>query len=289
MTQTENNFKERHLLSFGRPGWLVGVLLALVFLAACGEPDESAEKNDAGETLRSQLVEGLELTREKKYDEAIGKVFEVVIQNPEDAEALGIMSYIYLRSGRMSFATEAAKRAIAIDSYQSRPLVVLARANFLHSGFDEALDLARKALTINPEAADAYLIIGEIYLRQGMLKDALMVLKEAVRLDPENPEILNILGSAYIKHKQYDQALSTLIALQKIDPENPGSHFNLAVVYAKMNEGHKAMRHIVKAEDLYSQDKDSLHWLGKARDIRRVIAKDFKLRPEDINKKVSIN
>jgi tetratricopeptide (TPR) repeat protein len=291
MARTKNNLVGKSLLSMGWARWLV--FLALIFLGACGggEDDENVERNDVGEIMRPELAEGLKLTQEQKYDEAISKVFEAVINDPKDAEALGVLSYIYLRSNRLPHAREAAKRALDIDPYQSKPLIVLARVHFVRSGFEEVLDLARKALTINPEAADAYQIIGEVYLRQGLTKDALMVLKEAVRLDPENPELLNILGSAYIKLKQYDRALSTLMALQEIDPNNPGAHFNLAMVYAKMKEGRKAMRHITRAEYLYAQDKDDLdmHWLGKARDIRRVIAKDFKLRPEDINKRVSMN
>jgi tetratricopeptide (TPR) repeat protein len=289
MARTKNNLLEKSLLSVRLARWLV--FLALIFLAACGggEDDKNAERNDVGEIMRPELAEGLKLTQEEKYDEAISKVFEAVINDPKDAEALGVLSYIYLQSNRLPHARETAKRALEIDPYQSKPLIVLARVHFDRSGFEEVLDLARKALTINPEAADAYQIIGEVYLRQGLTKDALMVLKEAVRLDPENPESLNILSSAYIKFKQYDRALSTLTALQEIDPNNPGAHFNLAVVYAKMKEGQKAMRHITKAEYLYAQDKDDMHWLGKARDIRRVIAKDFKLRPEDINKRVSMN
>ena len=289
MARRKTNLVGKSLLSIGRARWLV--FLALIFLAACGggETHEKVQKNDAGEIMRPKLAEGLKLAQEQKYDEAIAKVFEVVINNPKDAEALGTLSYIYFRSNRLPHAREMAKQALDIDPYQSRPLIVLARVHFDRSGFEEVLDLARKALTINPEAADAYQIIGEVYLRQGLTEDALMVLKESVKLDPENSESLNILSSAYIKLKQYDRALSTLMALQEIDPNNAGAHFNLAMVYAKMKEGQKAMRHITKAEYLYAQDKDDMHWLGKARDIRRVIAKDFKLRPEDINKRVSMN
>jgi tetratricopeptide (TPR) repeat protein len=285
MAQIKNNFTGKCRFSIGGAGRLLGVLLSLVMLTSCGE-EETADTSTKIQ-LRPKLAEGLKLTREKKYEEASSKVFEVIIKNPKDAEALGVMSYVLLKSNSLPKAKGFAKRALEIDSYLSTPLIVLARVSFQRSGFEEALDLARKALVIDPEAFEAYQVIGEVYLRQGMIKDALTVLNEAVRLDPENPQLLNILGSGYIKDKQYDQALSRLIAAQEIDPDNPGSHFNLAVVYSRMKQGHKAMRHISKAEDLFALDEDNKQWLGKTRDIRRVIAKEFKLRPEDINKKTA--
>jgi len=282
MAQIKNNFTGKCQPSIGGAGRLIWVFLSLVLLTSCGG-EETVDTSTAIQ-LRPELAEGLKLTREKKYEEASSKVFEFVTKNPKDAEALGVMSYIFLKSSRFQKAGAMAKRSLAIDSYLSRPYIVLARVSFQRSGFEEALDLARKALIIDPEAFEAYQVIGEVYLRQGMIKDALTVLIEAVRLDPENPKLLNILGSGYIKDKQYDQALSTLTAAEEMDPNNPGLHFNLAVVYAKKKQGHKAMRHIAKAEDLFALDADNKLWLGKTRDIRRVIAKEFKLRPEDITK-----
>lgn len=283
MAQNKDNFIEKYRPLIGRMHWLTGILLSLVFIISCGsgETPENSENTATGKKLRPQLEEGLQLVREKKYEEANSKVFELVIKNPKDAEALSVMSYVFLKSNRLKNAGEMAKRALAIDPNLSRPYVVLARVNFQVSGFEEALDLARKALIINPKSFEAYKVIGEIYLRRGLVKDAITVLGEALRLDPENPDLLNLLGSGYIKDKQYDHALSTLTTLQGIDSNNPGAHFNLAVVYANMKDGRKAMRHIAKAEYLYAQEDNKL-WLGKTRDIRRVIAKDFKLRPEDI-------
>ena len=283
MARNKDNFFGKHRPLIQRISCLAGIFLSLALLASCGsgETNGNAEKTDAGIQLRPQIVEGLQLTREKNYEAATVKVFELIEKDPKDAEALSVMSYILLKSNRLKNAEEMAQRALAIDSYQSRPNIVLARINFQKSGFNKALDLSRKALVLNPESSEAYQTIGEIYLRQGLTGDAVTVLKEAVRLDPENPELLNLLASAYIKNKQYDQALSTLIALKAIDSNNPGAHFNLAMVYAKMKDGHKAMRHIAKAENLYAKEENKL-WLSKTRDIRRVIAKNFKLRPEDI-------
>lgn len=282
MAQNNKNFMDTLRPLVGRIGWLVGILLSLFVLTSCGG-EETTENSDTTEIqLRPQIAESLKLAQEKKYEEATSKVFELVVKNPKDAEALAVMSYIYMKSGRLDKAAPMAKRALAIDSYMARPYVVLARAKFQRSGFQEALDLARKALIMDHKAYEAYQIIGEVYLRQGMVQDAVTVLEEAVKLDSENPELLIILGSGYIKGKQYDRALSTLMTVQEIDSKIPGAHFNLAVVYAKLKQGRKAIRHIAKAEDLYALDADNKLWLGKTRDIRRVIAREFRLRPEDI-------
>ncbi len=284
MVQNKDNFLGKHRPLIRRMSWLVGTLLSLVFLTSCdsGETNENAGKTDTGNQLRPQIAEGLKLTHDKKFNEAKTKVYELIHKNRNDAEAISIMSYIFLKSNALSKASDMAERALKIDPFLFRPYIVLARINFQVSGFDKALDLSRQALVINPEAFEAYQIIGEIYLRRGLTKAAVTVLKEAVRLDSENPKLLNFLASGYIKDKQYDQAMSTLITLQEINSNIPGAHFNLAVVYAKMKDGHKAMRHITKAEKLYALEKNKI-WLGKTRDIRRVIAKDFKFRPEDIN------
>ena len=103
----------------GRTGRLAGILLSLILLTSCGggEISENPETSSPEIQLRPKIAEGLKLTREKKYDEAISKVFEVVINNPEDAEALAVLSYIYLKSNRLPHAREMAERALAIDSY----------------------------------------------------------------------------------------------------------------------------------------------------------------------------
>jgi len=110
----------------GRTGRLAGILLSLILLTSCGggEISENPETSSPEIQLRPAFAKGLQLTREKKYDEAISKVFEVVINNPEDAEALAVLSYIYLKSNRLPHAREMAERALAIDSYtKSWPLV----------------------------------------------------------------------------------------------------------------------------------------------------------------------
>jgi tetratricopeptide (TPR) repeat protein len=269
-----------------RIGCLMGVLLTVVFLTACGttETQESGENPEPGKQLQPEIVEGLKLLREKNYEAAMSTVFALVVKEPNNPDALSTMGLIYVKQGRLMDASKLAKRSLKVDPNQSLPYSVLARAKFQTSGFEEALNLARQALRIDPKSFRAYKLIGEIYLRQGLTKDALTVFKEAVKLEPNDPDILNLLGSGYIKNNQHDNALPVLLKAQEIDPNLAGVHFNLALVYAKSQNGKKAISHIETAEHLYTQIENK-PWMAKTRDIKRLLAKKFGFTADQITGK----
>lgn len=260
---------------------LAGTLLALVLLTACGSEEANESASQMEPQLPPEVVEGLELLREKNYEDAMSTVFALVAKEPDNVDALSAMGLIYVKQGRLEDASKIANRSLKIDPDQSLPYSVLARAKFQKSGFEEALELARHALRIDPKAFMAYQVIGEVYLRQGLNKDALIVFQEAVKLEADDPELLNLLGSSYIKNKLYEEALPVLLKAQDIDPDLPGVNFNLALVYASIQEGGKAMKHIDIAEHLYTQAENK-PWMAKTRDIKRLLAKKFKFTPDDI-------
>lgn len=278
MQKTRRSFKKPGA-KFLRTLWLAGIVLSLAHLSACGGGEEN--ESAADQELRPEIIEAFKFFQEKNYERALSAAFALVTKDPEDAEAISIVSLVYLKQDRLEGASNLAKKSIGIDPNQSLPHNVLARVNFQTSRFQKALELARRALIMNPQdplAYMAYRVIGEVYIRRGLIKDALIVLREAVKLEPEDPEILNLLGSGYIKDKQYDHALPILHKAEKIDPEFAGVHLNLALVYANLENGPKSIKHIDKAERLYTLAENK-PWMAKSRDMRRVIAKQFKMKP----------
>ncbi len=258
-------------------------MLAVLLLVACGkgESDKGEAVADAKATMRSPIAKGFKLIKEKNYEKATIVVFDLVAKNPNDAEALAVMGLIYTKQDRLADAMNYAGKALELAPYQSLAHVVIGRVKYQTSHFDEALNKARKALIIDPDSALAYQLIGEVYLRKGMIDDALLVLKEVIKRESDNPEALNLMGSGYIKAKKYDQALPHLLAALKLDSKFPGTHLNLGLVYNQLNQPQKAMKHMDIAEGLYLEEENH-PWVAKTRDIKRVLTKKFKMRPEDI-------
>lgn len=280
----KNQLKDKPYRMAGGAVLLFASVLAFsILMASCGKegPGESASGNEEKGKVRPLIAKGLKLLDEKNYEQATIAIHEILDKDPNDTEAMSVLAMIFVNQFRLKDAKEWAEKALEIDATLAVPYAVLGKAKFLTSYFDDAMELSRKALIIDPNNSLAYEVIGQIYLRRGRVDDGLSVLKEAVRLHPDNPELLNILSSAYIKAKDYDRALAVLLKAQKLDKDIAGVHFNLARVYTETNAASKAFQHINRAENLYAEQENRL-WLSKARELKRHIAKKFKMRPQDL-------
>ncbi|NIP99361.1 MAG: tetratricopeptide repeat protein [Nitrospinaceae bacterium] len=257
---------------------LAGGTLCLL-LAACLGPDRQVVV--WGEKVHPLAAEGVESMQAGDYEAALIAVNELLHRDPGNVDGLWIQGKIYIKQDRLGDARKSAEKALQADAFRGGPHAVLGEVYFRTSRFDAALEESRRALVANPKLPTPYRVIGEIYLRRGRLKESLPVLKQAVQLAPRDPEILQVLSAAYIKIKEYDRAHEVLKTAMDLDPSRPGLHFNLALVFTHRNEADRALRHIDEAERLYEEAKNH-NWLAKARHLKRVITKKFKLRPEDI-------
>ncbi|MEE9259013.1 MAG: tetratricopeptide repeat protein [Nitrospinaceae bacterium] len=261
---------------------MVLTLMFGVFLFSCGGEDKKEEASSE-DGLRPLVAKTYKLIGERNYEKARTSAEELVLRDKEgkDAEAMYLMSLVYLRLGRESDAKAMAQKALEVDANYGGPYSILAEVNYLSNRFDKAVELARSALRLDPNLPLAYKVIGEIYLRKGDVAKSVQVLKAGVKLAPNDVELLNKMGSAYIKARDYQGAHAALKSAYEIDSQNPGVHFNLALVYSEFKDGTNALFHISQAEALY-YEANNKQWAGKASSTKRIIARQFKMRPEDI-------
>ena len=262
--------------------WMV-VMILLLSLNACGG-DDAAEDMAGDKQIRPMIAKAFKYIKEKNYERALIQTQELLNRDKSDAEAWAVQGIIHLGQDRLKDAEFDGKEAVKLDPSLAIPYGVLAEACYRTSRFDQAIEWARKGLERDTHLVTAYRIIGNVYLRKGKVQDGIAVLNRGVLLDPEHAGLRVLLASGYLKTKDYDKALEQLKQALELEPELPGAHFNIAQAYDGLKEGEMAMRHMDKAEALYRVEgkTDSKKWINICRNTKRILAKKYRMRPEDI-------
>jgi len=249
--------------------WIL-VSLAIFFLASCGNNGEE-------EPDRAKMAEARKAFEEENYDKAKSSVEYFLAQHPNDVPALYFYAQVLVETDQLLKAREKANEILVIAPERAEARAILGEVHYGRGEFKEAIRLSRDALIRDIQLQLPYRVIGEIYLRQGKVKESIKVLLDAYRLKPDDVETIKKLSAAYIKDKNYEEAKKYLDKALMLNDHMPGIHYNLAVIYINQGDGPKALEHVELALKYY-QELETINWVGKARDTRRLIIRKFKLK-----------
>ncbi len=110
-----------------------------------------------------------------------------------------------------------------------------------HQRYSDASDAFKKALAINPKLDDAVHALGAVAFKEKKYSDAALFFQQHLDRSPKDSLRLYNLGNAYMQLKQFDKA-STLYN-EAIDNSESfmDAHYNLAVCYAKTGHQKEAL------------------------------------------------
>ena len=146
----------------------------------------SAEDMYRRSTTNQRLFDaGQKATSDKKYDEAIGSLRQLVESDPKDFQAWSELGTAYLLKENFVEAENSYLAAI-----QARPEFFLGNLNLgrvymSEKKYDKAVEVLTRAVQIKPTSADANHFLGESYLQMKKGSLAVGYLNEALRLDPK--------------------------------------------------------------------------------------------------------
>ena len=135
-------------------------------------------------TNESLFTRSKEATDQKRYDDAILALQQLVAQDPKDFLAWTELGAVFIFKQRYDDSEEAYLKAIA-----ERPSFFLAHMNlgklrYLLKKFDGAIEPLTEAVKLQPSSADANYYLGESYLQIKKGSKAVGYLYEALKLDP---------------------------------------------------------------------------------------------------------
>lgn len=105
-------------------------------------------------------------------------------------------------------------------------------------------------------------------------------LRAQVESMPSDPAVHFNLGAAYEKAGRANDAVREFEETLKHNPKSAEAHYNLALLNEKLGEGEKAVLHILKAGNLFSNKNDQVNKV-EARGLLRQYYRKFNFKPED--------
>lgn len=177
------------------------------------------KRTDSNEKL---FVRAREATDQKRYDDAIATLRELVTADPHDFQAWTELGTVYL----FKQSYEESENAY-VKSVTERPAFFLGQMNLgrlriLRKNYEGAIEPLTAAVNIHPTSADANYYLGESYLQIKKGSKGVVYLNEAIKLDPVGKADAHLrLATLYNAVGLKDKAALEYEAFLKVKPNYP--------------------------------------------------------------------
>ena len=182
---------------------------------------------------RNQFTYGVAFFQHGFLDEAERSFQQVIMQNPEDADAHYNLGTLYLRRNSIEEARRSLEEAVRLRSDYPEAWNNLGMLAAQQGKNNEAVQDFKTSLQLRPSYATAALNLGNVYRRQGNLDEAQSLLKRAYDSEPANPEVSYSLGMLYAHQGQTDLAVDSLQRAINLRPDYAEALNNLGVLFVQ--------------------------------------------------------
>jgi tetratricopeptide (TPR) repeat protein len=135
----------------------------------------------------AMLKEATQLGLERKFDEAIARLDQLVTLRPDDQALRVYLGGMYAAAGRVPEAAKILDPVLAADPSNFDATMHLASGYLFAGDLDRAAGYAMRALALRPTSADAAKLQGMVHWQQGRTQEAEARFDEAASADPRDP------------------------------------------------------------------------------------------------------
>jgi adenylate cyclase len=180
------------------------------------------------------------------------KLEEVIALDPGYPSAYGLLSNAYVMDmvygvsprESMQKATEAAKKAVALDDSNASGHVNLGFVYSWKKEHDKAIAENERAVELEPGSAGTWFSLGRALDYACRHQEAIELFKKAIRMNPLGNTVYYFhLGNAYFNVGKYEEGISAHKKALQISPTNFAAHRGLAACYAQLGRNEDAIFH----------------------------------------------
>lgn len=194
------------------------------------------------ERAKASYEEGIDLNKQRRFDEAIEEFREAV--------TLSLETHRYHQALFMtSIAARKGPQAIQfykglMKEYPNNATVHywLGRFYLEKGSLNDAVSAFAEATRLAPADEHAFISLGHVYLRLGKDKEALKAYLQANKLTPHVAIIHGGIGKIYFNRKEFAKAEKEYEEALKLDPSLTEAQYNLGLIYEKKGEFLKAIK-----------------------------------------------
>jgi arylsulfatase A-like enzyme/Tfp pilus assembly protein PilF len=196
--------------------------------------------------------------------EAIGKIDDVLANDPTNASALTTLAGLYLEQARNpAKAVELYEKSLAVEPFQEDAHYSMARIERGRGNLPAALEHAKAILRFEPRSVRTLTEMGLILQAMGQPEEAQSYLEQALAVEPDHAPALLALGALHGRAGRHAEAGKYLKRAQNIEPNHPAVLYDSAVWYLQEGNVKEALPLLVKVVALKPTDGDAQYVLGK--------------------------
>ena len=194
---------------------------------ASGASDADRKKAEAEmAAVKTSFEQGVALSNEEKYDEAVAKFNEVLVKVPKCIECQTNIAAVYMRKKDYDQAEAAYKKALEMNPSSAEAYMGLANVYNAQKKFDQATEAGAQAQKLlaasgggaaGGASASAVFNQGVIAWNAGKIPDAQKLFEQAVAADPKMAEAHYWLGMALVNQNKLPEAVKSFEEYLKLD------------------------------------------------------------------------
>jgi tetratricopeptide (TPR) repeat protein len=199
--------------------------------------------------LEDLYKQGTEAFEKGDYLVAERFFYTILRQNPSFADIQNKIGIIYNQTNRLSLATEAFEKALAINPAYTEAALNLAITYSDLGKYEKAREIFEQAArfmnkaeeTVNSisgidpfvrgKLSDEHLRLGRMYYELHLLDEAIDEYHKALRLSPSFSDIITHLGIAYRDKGMYDEAIREFNRAKECNPRYTPARLHLGITY----------------------------------------------------------
>ncbi len=216
----------------------------------------------AGLDIRSLLTEAVRLHQAGQLEQAAALYRQVLITEPNSADALHLLGMVALQQGQPKTAVELIRKAIALHDGEAAYHFHLALALQTLDDMQGAVAGYRRALALKPDDPDIYNNMGNALAALDQPEEAVAAFRSALTLQPGNAVAHSNLGNVQRSMGLWDDAEASFRKAAALQPGFAGAFVNLGNLHRDKGDLHAAESCYRRAVTLAPHDTTAHCGLG---------------------------